>query len=135
MSQLTMTDVDTFVKDEFVPFRERLTEALSQKHPQLFSFVSALFTNQGNKFGLQVTENGQVVGEYALHFNGTRITDVESGKLDSEVHHPFLGVIKPYTSIERRVLEKMIADENNLVNDYVPNAIKYLPEVTVKFLH
>jgi hypothetical protein len=136
MSPTTTIDVDNFIKNEFVPFRERLVENLTKKHPQLFSVISALFTNQqGNKFGLQVTENGRIVGEYSLNFNGTRITDVESGKLDSEVHHPFLGAIKPYVSIERKALEKMISDENNIVNDYVPTAVKYLPDITVKFLH
>jgi hypothetical protein len=136
MSPITTTDVDALVKNEFVPFRERLTEALSKKHPQLFSVINALFTHQqGNKFGLQVTENGRIIGEYGLNFNGAEITDVTSGKLDSEVHHPFWGTIKPYVSIERAALEKMIADENNLLNDYVPNVIKYLPVLTIKFLH
>ena len=60
---------------------------------------------------------------------------MESGKLDSEIHHPFLGIIKPYVSMERHVLEKIIADENNLINDYVPTINKYLPETTIKFLH
>lgn len=53
------------------------------------------------------------MGEYALLFNGTKITDVESGKLDSEVHYPLFGTIKPYISIERSALEKMMADGNN----------------------
>jgi hypothetical protein len=135
MSPITTTDVDYFVKNELVPFRERLTDALSKRHPQLFSFINTLFTNQGNKFGLQITENGRVVGEYCLHMNGTRITDVETGKLDSEIHHPLLGVLKPYSIIERDALEKMISDEDNLINDYPHNAIKYLPDVTIKFLH
>lgn len=136
MSNVSRTDVDTFVKDELIPFREKLREAFSQKHPQLFSFLNALFANQGgNKFGLQVTENGRVTGEYSLHADGGRITEVESGKLDSEVHHPFLGTIKPYVSIERNALEKMISDENNFLNNYGPTASKYLPEVTIKFLH
>ncbi len=135
MNPVNPTEVDTLVQDEFVPFRERLAEALSQKHPQLFSFVNALFNNQGNIFGMQVTENGRVIGEYALHFTGTKVTGVESGKLDAEVHHPFLGTVKPYVSIERQALEQMIADEPNLLKDYIPNAIKYLPDVTIKFLH
>ncbi|HBF38098.1 MAG TPA: hypothetical protein DDW50_12340 [Firmicutes bacterium] len=136
MSPSMTNDVDSFVKNEFVPFRERLVEALSKKHPQLFTFIGALFTNQqGNKFGLQVTENGQTIGEYSLDFNGTKITNVESGRLDSAIHHPFLGTIKPYVSIERKTLEKIIDDEDKLVNDPIPNAAQYLPDVTVHFLH
>jgi hypothetical protein len=136
VNQVSRTDVDSFVKDELVPFRNRLSEAFSQKNPQLFSFLNALFANQGsNKFGLQVTENGRVTGEYILHANGGQITDVESGKLDSEIHHPFLGTIKPYVSIERSTLEKMIGEEDNLLNNYAPTATKYLPDVTIKFLH
>lgn len=136
MNQVSSTDVDSFVKDELVPFRNRLSEAFSQKNPQLLSSLNALFANQeGNKFGLQVTENGRVTGEYSLHASGWQITDVESGKLDSEVHHPLLGTIKPYVSIERDALEKMIGEENNLLNNYGSTATKYLPEVTIKFLH
>jgi hypothetical protein len=130
------TDIDTFVKSEFVPFRERLVETLSKKHPQLFTFFGALFTNQqGNKFGLQVTENGQVIGEYSLDFNGTKITNVESGKLESEIHHPFLGTVKPYVSVERKTLEKMIDNEDKLSSDPIPMAVQYLPDITIRFLH
>jgi hypothetical protein len=136
MNQVSRTDVDSFVKDELVPFRNRLKEAFSQKNPQLFSFLNALFSNQGgNKFGLQVTENGRVTGEYTLHGDGGQITDVEPGKLDPDIHHPFLGTIKPYVSIERSALEKMIGEEDNLLNNYGPTATKFLPDVTIKFLH
>ncbi len=136
MSPTAITDIDTFVKNEFVPFRERLVETLSKKHPQLFTFIGALFTNQqGNKFGLQVTENGQVIGEYSLNFNGTKITDVKSGKLDSEIHHPFLGTVKPYVSVERKVLEQMISNEAKIASDPIPTAVQYLPDLTIRFLH
>jgi hypothetical protein len=136
VNQTTRTNVDTFVNDELIPFRNRLREAFSQKNPQLFSFVNNLLASQGeNKFGLQVTENGRVTGEYSLHSDGTKITDVDSGKLDAEVHHPFLGTIKPYVSIERKALENIISEENNLTNNYGPTASKYLPDVTIKFLH
>ncbi len=135
MSPTATTDVDRFVKNELVPFRERLLDALTKKHPHLFSFVGTLFNNQENKFGLQVTEHGQVVGEYSLHLSGTRITDVASGKLDSEIHHPLFGIVKPYVSIERQALEKMIGDESNILNDYAATAAKFLPDVIIKFLH
>ncbi len=136
MSPAIHNDVDAFVKNEFVPFRERLVETLSKKHPQLFTFIGTLFTNQqGNKFGLQVTENGQVIGEYTLNFNGTKITDVESGKLNAEIHHPFLGTIKPYVNVERKALEQMIGNEDKISDNPIPTAVQYLPDLTIRFLH
>jgi hypothetical protein len=136
MSQTAiLSDVDELIKNELVPFRERLVNAFVTKHPHMNSMVSSLLSNKENKFGMQVTENGKVVGEYTFHFGGIRISDTEYGKLDSAIHHPVLGVIKPYGSIERSVIERIIADEENLKNEPFSAIQKYMPDVTIKFLH
>jgi hypothetical protein len=132
-----LSKVDELIKDQFVPFRERLTEQFAVQHPNMSAVISALLSNKENKFGMQVTENGQVVGEYTFHFKGIHINDTEYGKLDSGIHHPFLGVVKPYSIIERSALEKIMADEPNLQNlqkNLFSGFAKYLPNITFKFL-
>jgi hypothetical protein len=135
MSQAaTMSNVDTLVKEKLVPFRERLVDALANKHQHLYSMISAILANRQNKFGLQVTENGQVIGQYTFRVEGVRITGVDSGQLDSEIHHPFLGVVKPYASIERSAIERMIADEKSFENELFSTLASYLPDITIRFL-
>jgi len=135
MSQKTnSSEVDALVKEKLMPMRERVLEGFEKNHPHIFSIINPLLENKKNKFGLQVTENGQVVGEYVLYLGGLRVENVEGGKLDSEFNHPFMGVIKPYASIERKTIEKIISDEENLQNDLFPTVAKYLPEMTIKFL-
>jgi hypothetical protein len=136
MSQTaTLSKVDELIKDKFVPFRERIVDRFSEKHPHMSSMISAILANKENKFGMQVTENNQVVGEYTFHFGGMQINNTEYGKLDSAIQHPLMGVIKPYSSIERSALEKIIADEENIKNEPFSAITKYLPEMTIKFLH
>ncbi|MBP2642163.1 MAG: hypothetical protein H6Q67_50 [Firmicutes bacterium] len=130
-----MSEVDALVKEKLVPMRNRVLDALERKHPQMFSIVNPILANKKNKFGLQVLENGKLVGEYVLHMGGLRVDEVEFGKLESEVHHPFMGVIKPYVSVERKVLEKVLTDEVRLQNDFFQTIGNYLPDVTIHFLH
>lgn len=135
MSQTaTNSEVDVLVKEKLIPLKQQLLAAMEEKHPHLFAAINALLANQQNKIGVEVTENGRVVGRYAVHMEGLRVTDVETGKLDSEVHHPFLGVIKPCVSVERRTIEQVIADEQHLRHEPFPFAAKYLPGLTIKFL-
>lgn len=129
-------DIDVLVKEKLAPLRERIIDTFVEKHPHIFSAVNGMLgVHQDNQVGMQVTEGGRVVGEYTFHLKGVRIADIESGKLNSEIHHPFLGVLKPYASIERKALENMIADENDFHHDLIGAARKYLPDVTLKFLH
>ncbi len=135
MSQaVTLTEVDALVKEKLMPMRNRVLDALQKKHSHLFAVINPIVAGRKNKFGLQVTENGRVVGEYVLHLGGLRVDDVEIGKLDSEVHHPFMGVIKPYASIERQTLEKVVSDESNFENELFATITRYLPDITIKFL-
>lgn len=136
MSQIvTLNDIDELIQKEFIPFRKRLTDQFLAKHPHISGIVNSILSNKDNKFGMQVTENGRVVGEYTFHFEALQINNTECGKLDSTIHHPFIGVIKPYTIIERKILEKIIADEPSFQNEPFSAFTKYLPDITIKFLH
>lgn len=70
----------------------------------------------------------------ALELTGIRITGTEQGKLDSEVHHPLMGIVRPYLVVEREGLEKIIADEASFTADLFAVLPKYLPELTIEFL-
>lgn len=135
MSQVAnRAEVDALVKEKLMPMRDSVLDEFEKKHPYIFSVINPMLAHKKNKFGMQVMEDSQVVGEYILHLNGLRVTDIETGKLDSEINHPFMGVIKPYASIERKMLEKMISEEEDLKNDLFPTIVRYLPGVTIKFL-
>jgi len=129
-----MNDLDKLIIEQFVPFRERVLTAVREKHPYLLSMINAFLANKENRVGLQVTENGQVTGQYTFFLTGIHVVKTESGKLESEVHHPFMGVIRPYVLIERGSIERMISDEASFSADVFATLPKYLPELTIKFL-
>lgn len=126
-------DVEHLVKEEFVPFREKIIEALSAKHPQIFSVINAMMAGKQNRVGLQVTEDGEVAGEYTMLLDGVRITEVKD-TLSSEFHHPFLGVVRPYVVVEAASLQEMIHDDA-FSQDAVAAIPKYLPDIALRFLH
>ena len=130
----TLSEVDALVRDRLLPLRERIVDAFAAKHPHWNTMIGAFLNNKENKAGMQVVENGQIVGQYTFHLTGMRIRDTEYGKLDSAINHPLMGLIKPYLIVERRALEKMIGDEANLTNEPFSTAAKYLPDITFKFL-
>ena len=129
-----MSDLDTLVKEKFVLLRKKIIENFSQKHPHMFSMVSTVFSGKHNKAGLQITENGQVVGKYTIHVEGIHTTNVESDVLDPGVSHPLLGTVKPLFTIEREALERMVNDEEGFTEDFIKTIKKYLPEIKVSFM-
>lgn len=128
-----MTDTDRLIKEQVVPFREKILGIVKEKYPYVYSIANSFFAGRKNMAGLQVMQAGQVVGEYTFHLDGLHIETVDTGKLDSGVNHPFLGVIKPYGVIEKSAIEKMVADEG-FTADLAGTLVKYLPEITIKFL-
>lgn len=130
---MSNVDVDILVKEKMVPMKIRVIEAMIKKHPQIFGIINKYFLGKKNKVGLQITENGTIIGNYTLHLEGIRIGEVESGILDSGIHHPF-GMIKPYGIMEKDVLEKVIEDDQNYITDPFSAIRKYMPEITIKFL-
>jgi hypothetical protein len=129
-----MTDLDGLVTERFVRFRERIIEALRSKHPHMLAIVEAVLGGKQNRIGIQVTEDGKVAGQYTFTLNGVHIVSTETGKLDSEVHHPMLGVVKPYVVVERASLEKMLGDEASFADNLFGTLPKYLPELSIKFM-
>lgn len=129
-----MDELDKLVKEKFVPFRERLTEIFRGNHPHVVTVLQAVMGDKQNKVAMRITEGGKTAGEYTFHLVGIHIKDAIGGKLESEVHHPFLGVIRPYVTIEREALERLIADESSFKDEFFSALAKHLPDLTVKFL-
>lgn len=126
-------DLDKLIREDLVQFRERVIEAVQKDHPHIFAVIDKLISDKENKIGMQVLENNQVAGEYTFNLKGIHVTSVDSGKMISELHHPMLGIVKPYVIIERSQIEKIINDQEFFRNllSAVP---KYLPEMTIKFM-
>ncbi|OPX90102.1 MAG: hypothetical protein A4E53_01317 [Pelotomaculum sp. PtaB.Bin104] len=128
-----MNELDSLIKEKLVPIRKKAVDTLTERNPNIFSVVNHYLSKNNNRVGLRVTENGKTVGEYTFHLDGLQITNVESGVLSSEIHHPF-GVIKPYGIIEKSVLEKMLEDEQDLIDQPFSAIRKYMPDITIKFM-
>lgn len=127
-------DLDKFIEQQVVPFHRQNVEALIKKHPHIINIINTVLANKENRAAIQVIESGKVIGEYTLHLDGLFIVKVDFGKLASQIHHPFLGVIKPYVVVERAVLEKILADKSSYLNEPFSAVVPYLPDLTIKFL-
>ena len=130
----TLTDVDRLVKEQLLSLRERMIKEFSAKHPQLYAMINGFLSGKKNRFGLQVTEAGNVVGTYTLLLEGIQISKVEESRLEPEFNHPFMGVIKPYIAIEKASLEKILADEQRLLEEPLQAMAAHLPGITIRFL-
>ncbi|TWH48404.1 hypothetical protein [Sporomusa sp. KB1] len=128
-----MTETDIFIKEKVVPFREKILSIVKEKHPYLYSVADSLLAGRKNKVGLQVTRDGEVIGEYTFHLEGLRVESVDTGQLDSGIHHPLLGLVKPYGVIEINAIERIVNDEE-LTTELISAFARYLPDITVKFL-
>ena len=128
-----MNEIDALIKEKLVPMRNRVIEGIGQKHPNIQGVVENL-TGKDKKLGVQVTENGRIVGEYTFHLSGRQVIDVEYGVLSPEVNLP-MGTVKPYRVIEKSVLERALNDEQNVINEPFKTMQKYMPDITIKFLH
>lgn len=93
-----------------------------------------MLSGHRNMVGIQVTEGGNVVGTYTLVMDGINVVEAKSGILDSALHHPLLGIVKPYVVIEHNVIEALIKDDQFTTAIFTAIA-KYLPDITIKFLH
>lgn len=128
-----MSELDVLVKDKLVPFRKEIIEAMREKHADFIGIVESAMAGRENKFGLMVTENGRIAGEYTFIVNGIDIERVETGVLESEIRHPLLGGIKPYAVIEKNDIELVIENKEFLTDTFAA-AKKFLPKMTLKFL-
>lgn len=128
-----MSNVDAFMKEQFIPFRKRVVDSLLEKYPDTFAGFNKYFLDNESYMGLQVTENGETVGEYTFVLDGIDISEVKYGVLSSKLNHPF-GVIKPYGIVEKSVLENMLQDEQKFIDDPFSEKNKYMPHFTIKFM-
>ncbi|QJW45200.1 hypothetical protein HA075_04835 [bacterium BFN5] len=128
-----MSDVDVLVTEKLVAFRKQILEVLKEKHPYMIGIAESAMGGRKNKFGMLVTENGKVAGEYTFLVDGINIESVEAGVLDSAVKHPLLGEIKPYAVMERSDIEAMLQDQEFFTDTFAA-AKKLLPKTTLKFL-
>lgn len=127
-----MDDLDLLV-EKIVAIKIKAYDVMLEKHPHIFSAISMFLSKHDNKSGIQITENGKVIGEYTIVFNGMNIKEIQNGVLSPEIQHPF-GVIKPYGIVEKSVLERMIEDEDSIINDPMSTLRKYMPDITIKFM-
>jgi hypothetical protein len=125
--------LDTLIQEDLVVFRRKLIECFKVQHPQLFSVLEYILSGHKNMVGMLITEDGNVVGKYTLMMEGINVVEAKSGALDSALHHPLLGVVKPYVIIERSAIEKLIADDQ-FKTEMLTSIAKYLPDITIKFL-
>jgi hypothetical protein len=125
--------VNRLVTKDFVSFREQVIASLINKHPKALGLVNSILAERRNRVGMHVTENGMVAGEYTFHLEGLKICSVDTGVLASEIHHPLLGIIKPYVIIEVSTLERIVNDEK-FIKDFFATLPKYLSKITIRFL-
>lgn len=127
-----MNDLDKLIEEKLVPLRKKVVDALANRHPHIFSILNGYLSRKNNHAGLQISENGMVIGEYTFYLDGLYISRVEK-KLSSEIHHPF-GTVKPYGIVEKSFLEKMLEDEEKLIKEPFSTMSKYLPGITIRFM-
>ncbi len=128
-----MTDIEVLVREKFVSLKNRASDALAERNPQLYSLLDMYFSGKKYSIGMQITEDGQKAGDFTIHAEGLKITEVQSGVLAPEVPHPF-GVIKPYVIIERDIFEQILQDENGFINEPFALMRKYMADITIKFM-
>ncbi|MCC5466934.1 hypothetical protein [Pelosinus baikalensis] len=128
-----MADADKLMQEEFMPFYKRTFEAFINNHSSLYSIAEKIMSDKKNHIGICITLNESTIGEYTVYFNGATISHLEAGALSSEIHTPF-GIVKPYVILEKSTVENMIADEPNFIKDPITTKMKYVHNVTIKFL-
>lgn len=129
-----MGDVDILVTQKFVELREKALEVIRGQHPYLINIIEAAFGSKENRVGLQVTEQGQVIGEYTFYTKGIRVERAEAGKLDSLFKHPLLDLtVRPYAIMEKKTIEEIVSD-NRMTQEPFQTLMKYLPDITIKFM-
>jgi hypothetical protein len=126
-------NLNTLIQVDLLNFRRDLLLCFKEHHPQLFAISEKMFSGQKNMLGLQVTEGGKVIEKYTLMMDGINVVEAKSGTLDSSLHLPLVGVVKPYVTIERSVIEKMIKDKRFMTEMFTVSA-EYMPDFTIRFM-
>ena len=127
-----MSDTDKFMQEELLPFYKRVMAAFEQNHHALYATFSSFMSGR-NRSGMRITENGNVLGDYTVVLDDLKVSHIDNGVLTPEWHTPF-GVVKAYVIMEKSTVEKLIQDEANFISHPFATKLKYIPEMTVKFL-
>jgi hypothetical protein len=130
---MAMTDLDKLIQVDLIAFREQALEAMQKRNPHLFSIATAILAGKKNRVGLEVTTDGKPIGQYTFHLDGLKISHAEPGKLDPQIQHPLMGTVRLYAIMERKALERALADKT-LLEDPLSVIGGYLPDITIKFL-
>ena len=125
--------LDTLVKNDLVNFRQEIIKSFQEQHSNIFLVLERIFSGHKNMVGMQVMENGKLAGKYTFVMDGINVVEVKSGVLESEIHHPFLGVVKPYITVERNAIENLVKDES-FKSDIFSSIPRYLPDLTIQFI-
>lgn len=128
-----MSEIDSIVQERLLPMYKRVFAAVKEKHPHLIGFINTVLGNNEQRMGLQITEHGKIIGEYTIFYENMGVNKIDPGVLHPEIHTPF-GVIKPYAAIEKSAFIKMLDDEQSFIEDPFKAKMKYISDVTVKFL-
>lgn len=126
-----MSSTDDFMQNEFLPFYRRSLAAFVQNHAAMYATFTHLIPKKF-RFGMRLTENEKLLGEFTIVFEDGKISHIENGSLTSEIHTPF-GIIKPYYIVEKSTMERMIQDEPAFITHPFATKFKYLSEITIKF--
>ena len=127
-----MDNADKFMQEEFLPFCKRASDAFEQNHSALFAAFKSFLSGQ-TLLGMRLTENATILGDYTIVLEDGKFTRIDNGVLTSAIHTPF-GVIKPYYILEVSTVKQMIEDEQSFIAHPFATKLKYLSEVTIKFL-
>lgn len=130
---MVVENLDQFIEQKVVPFREKVLEEVARQHPHILTVVNAILSGRKNAVGMIVTQNGESIGKYTFYLDGVKVERVGKGELAPEIHHPFLGIVKPYGLLECSTLETMLADDRLLKEPFSALA-GYLPDITIKFM-
>ena len=125
--------LDTLIKNDLVNFRQEIIKSLKEQHSNIFLVLERIFSGHKNMVGMQVMENGKLAEKYTFVMDGINVVEVKSGVLASEIHRPFLGVVKPYITVERNTIETLVKDES-FKSDIFSSMSRYLPALTIQFM-
>ena len=128
-----MKEMDDLIKQKVLPFREKMLKKFAEQHAVIYTAISTFLGKKRNKVGLQVTAENYIVGSYTFVLEGVNIVEAFVDTLEPAFEVPLLGSLKMYAVMEKKDIEKMLADKDFETGDILTIAMQYLPSVTIKF--
>lgn len=125
--------LDYLILEKYRAMKEIGTKITAEQHPIIYAFLSTLLKGRKGKIGLQIADQGKIIGNYTIFMDGLHIEKIEPDMLEPEIHIPLWGTIRPYSIAERSDMEAILNDHTILSGDIFKNAGKYFPMITIKF--